>query len=146
MDCETNMIIAFLIAYLFFSPANANAQNYIVKVDRVIDGDTFVINTQHESPMIQELGLHIRVKGLDTPEIKGKCDKEKTLAKTAKEFLADLLEENYVILTNIEWDKFGGRIVADVFMADHQNLTNILISKKLGISYFGEKKTKDWCK
>ena len=72
--------------------------------------------------------------------------KEKTLAKTAKEFLADLLEENYVILTNIEWDKFGGRIVADVFMADHQNLTNILISKKLGISYFGEKKTKDWCK
>jgi len=140
------MFTAIILAYLYFTTSDANAQNYIVKVDRVIDGDTFVINTQHESPMIQELGLHIRVKGLDTPEIKGKCDKEKTLAKTAKEFLADLLEENYVILTNIEWDKFGGRIVADVFMADHQNLTNILISKKLGISYFGEKKTKDWCK
>lgn len=140
------MITAIFLIFLYLTTPNANAQNYIVKVDRVIDGDTFVINTQHESPMIQELGLHIRVKGLDTPEIKGKCEKEKELAKTAKEFVADLLEENYVILSDIEWDKFKGRIVADVFMADHQNLTNILISKKLGVSYFGEKKTKDWCK
>lgn len=78
-----NMIILFIFL-LLISPAKA--ENYFIeKVIRVTDGDTFVIDTSEKSSILRELGLSVRILGIDTPEKKGKCKKEKDLALKATE-------------------------------------------------------------
>lgn len=135
----------FILFLLICSPALAD--EYYVKVARVVDGDTFVVDISKESAIIQKMGLSVRINGIDTPELsKAKCLKEKKLALKAKEFLEQVIKENYVILKNVKKDKFGGRIVADVFLPDNQNITELLLANNHGVKYFGDKKTKDWCK
>ena len=58
--------------------------------------------------------VRIRIRGIDTPEIKGKCEKERKLAKEAKRFLNKLIMESHLItLRNLNWGKYGGRIIAE---------------------------------
>jgi len=63
------------------------------------------------SEVARELGIgekiSIRVNGIDTPEIKGKCDKEKYDAKQAKEMVADILKDaEQINLKNMERGKY----------------------------------------
>jgi endonuclease YncB( thermonuclease family) len=56
------------------------------------DGDTCTITI----PSLPELfgdRLSIRIVGIDTPEMKGKCDHERMLALQAKAFLAKHLQQ-----------------------------------------------------
>lgn len=137
-------MVLFLIFLLLSSPAKAD-NVYIYKVTKVIDGDTFEIETENQSLLIQELGLKIRVSGIDTPEMKGKCNKEKELAQKAKKIASILILNKDVKLSNVKWDKFGGRIDATVEIGDI-NLAQTLINNKLAVEYNGEKKSKNWCK
>jgi endonuclease YncB( thermonuclease family) len=41
--------------------------------------------------------ISIRVNGIDTPEIRGKCEKEKYDAQQAKEMVADILKDAKVV-------------------------------------------------
>ena len=118
---------------------------YVYKVSRVIDGDTLEIETTNESQLIKDLGLQIRVLGIDTPEKKGKCPKEKDLAQKATLLIKNLVENKEVAISNVSWDKFGGRIDANVFI-NGVNINDELFKRNLAIPYFGEKKEKDWCK
>ena len=118
---------------------------YVYKVSRVIDGDTLEIETTNESQLIKDLGLQIRVLGIDTPEKKGKCQKEKDLAQKATLLIKNLVENKEVAISNVSWDKFGGRIDANVFI-NGVNINDELFKRNLAIPYFGEKKEKDWCK
>lgn len=136
-------MLLFLIFLLLSSPAKAE-NVYIYKVTKVIDGDTFEIETTDQSLLIQELGLRIRVSGIDTPEMKGKCAKEKELAQKAKKIASVLMLNKDVKLSNVKWDKFGGRIDAKVEI-DNIDLAQALIKNKLAIEYNGEKKSKNWC-
>ena len=52
------------------------------------DGDTCKFDIP-DVPDVFGKGLSIRIRGIDTPEIRGKCENEKVLAKKAKEFIAD---------------------------------------------------------
>ena len=53
--------------------------------------------------------IKIRINGIDTPEIKGKCEREKKLALEAKVFINDLIKNSTVIyLKNLKWGKYGG--------------------------------------
>ena len=61
-------MIIFLILFLLASPAHAQEQMYVYKALRIIDGDTIAINIQQESPLIQKLGLNVRIRGIDAPE------------------------------------------------------------------------------
>ena len=104
------------------------------------DGDTIT------TPIIAIKGLpplHIRVFGIDTPEIKGACPEEKALAKKAKERLAEILQDE-VTIQPMDWDKYGGRFIATVYDKNGKNVAETLISEGLARPYFGEKKT-PWC-
>ena len=68
----------------------------------VIDGDTVVVN--HE---------RIRLKGIDAPEIKGRCANERALAAQATEMLASLLSDRTVTIEPDGNDRYG-RILANV--------------------------------
>ena len=90
--------------------------------------------------------VRVRIRGIDTPEIKGKCKAERELAQKAKSYINKSIREAHVItLRNLEWGKYGGRIVADLYI-DNTNYLRYIENEKFYVLYNGGKKVKDWCK
>ena len=135
-----------LIAAMLLLSAPAFANPYDYKVVRVVDGDTVVV----EAPWAPvELGkeISLRVMGIDTPEKGGraKCPKEAALGEKATLFAKEKIKPGQVVQVNlIAWDKFGGRIDADILLAG-QNFGQMQIAAGLARPYKGEAKS-DWCK
>ena len=107
------------------------------------DGDTITFNLPGLHPIISEK-ISIRVNGIDTPEIKGKCEKEKYDAKQAQQMVADILKDaDQIVLINMERGKYF-RIAADVIV-DGESLGDILVETGMAIRYDGGRKVKGWC-
>ena len=110
---------------------------------RNYDGDTITFNLPGLHPIIGEK-INIRVNGIDTPEIKGKCEKEKYDAQQVRDMVADILKDaEQITLKNMERGKYF-RIAVDVFV-DGENLSEVLVGAGMAIRYSGGKKTFDWC-
>lgn len=135
------IIIAFCILLASIT-ASAQCQNEI-KVVGVIDGDTLkAVVVGFPDPL---RNVSIRIMGIDTPEKRSKCPNEKAQANLAKAFVQEQLNETQTVtLKNMTWDKYGGRILAEVFF-DGRDLSQVLLEKKLAVPYYGEKKSFDWC-
>lgn len=115
----------------------------VSEVTSIYDGDTFRANIQGY-PDIVGNRIGVRINGIDTPELRGKCEKEKALARKAKQFSVDKLRQAKKIeLRHMKRGKYF-RIVADVYV-DDQNLGKMLIEKELAVVYDGGHKGKDWC-
>lgn len=108
------------------------------------DGDTCMVSI----PGIPALfGDHIPVRllGIDTSEIKGQCDREKQLARKARDFARTLLGEAHEIrlVKASRGDKYFrvlGRLVAD-----GQDVSQALIDARLAVPYNGGTKISAWC-
>jgi micrococcal nuclease len=110
---------------------------------RNYDGDTITFNLPELHPIIGEK-ISIRINGIDTPEIKGKCEKEKYDAKQAQEMVADILKDaEQIVLRNMERGKYF-RIAADVIV-DGENLADMLVESGVAVKYDGGKKSHKWC-
>ena len=110
---------------------------------RNYDGDTITFNLPDLHPIIGE-EISIRVNGIDTPEIKGKCEKEKYNAQQAQQMVADFLKDaEQIVLKSMERDKYF-RIAADVII-DGENLADVLVEAGMAVRYDGGKKTHKWC-
>ena len=110
---------------------------------RSYDGDTITFNLPGFHPIIGEK-ISIRVNGIDTPEIRGKCEKEKYDAIQAKEMVADILKDAEVItLKNMQRGKYF-RIATDV-VVDGESLGDMLVEAGMAVRYDGGKKTHKWC-
>jgi endonuclease YncB( thermonuclease family) len=145
-------MILFLILALLVAPAKAQNLDtmYVYKAIRIIDGDTIALNVENEKPLIQQIGLSVRIRGIDTPErgSKAKCDKERALAEKATKLVNEIvgaMGQNELLLSKVKWDKFGGRIDAFV-KVNGVDIGKALLVRGLAVKYDGEKKTKDWCK
>jgi micrococcal nuclease len=120
-----------------------------IKGGRVIkcyDADTITIASKlpyKESPLYR---LSVRLSGIDAPEIKGKSEEEKELAKQARDFVSNLILNKYVRLENVESEKYG-RILADVYIGD-VHLNDLLIRERYAVKYGGGTKLKptSWLK
>ena len=89
--------------------------------------------------------INIRVRGIDTPEIRTRCKSEKALGYQAKVIVQNILKDaKEVIIKNISRGKYF-RLVADVY-ADGVNITDALFEAELAVVYNGRKKTYNWCK
>ena len=107
------------------------------------DGDTIKFDLPGLHPIIGNK-INIRVNGIDTPEIRGKCEQEKYSAEQAREMVADILKDAEKIdLKNMERGRYF-RIAADVF-ADGESIAEILVEAGMAIRYNGGKKTHNWC-
>ena len=114
----------------------------INKIINVYDGDTFRVDID-EFPPIVGRNIAIRILGIDTPEIKGSCHKERELAIKARDFTRKYLNAaNIVSLTNLRRDKYF-RILANVHI-DGKNLGDALLTQKLAVVYSGKSKF-NWC-
>ena len=80
-------------------------------VTSVYDGDTVKVQAEHW-PGHTWTGS-VRVLGIDTPEIRGKCPEEKIAAIAAREYVKAILGI-HIMLHNIRLGKFAGRVLADV--------------------------------
>ncbi len=138
---------AFLILPFLLLPSYSLAKSFgafegAVYV-RNYDGDTITFNLPGLHPIIGEK-ISIRVNGIDTPEIKGKCEKEKYDAKQAQQMVADILKDaEQITLKNMERGKYF-RIAADVYV-DGENLADMLIEAGMAVYYDGGKKIHKWC-
>ncbi len=106
-----------------------------------VDGDTF----QATIELWPDLSIHtkIRIAGIDAPELKSRCAKERAMAVEAREALGFLLE-GPIRLRNVRRDKFGGRFIADGALADGSDLAATLISAGFARAYDGGKR-QPWC-
>ena len=111
---------------------------------RNYDGDTITFNLPGLHPIIGEK-ISIRVNGIDTPEIRGKCEKEIYDAKQAQEMVADIFKDaEQIDLKNMERGKYF-RIAADVIV-DGESLGEMLVEAGMAVRYDGGKKNRNWCK
>ncbi len=118
----------------------ALALDVTAQVLRVKDGDTIVVRAQIWLDTYVETA--VRLRGVDTPEIHGKCPEEKALARRATEYVAAALSGRVVRLVNVRRGKYG-RAVATV-LVDGLDLAREIIAAGLGRAYFGEKR-QSWC-
>ena len=131
------MIIALLIAAQIF------LAEYPAEIVRVIDGDTLTVHIYPWPGVIVE--TRIRMLGIDTPEIRGKCAEEKDKAREAKQAVAQLLPIGAKVqIRNVRQDKYAGRHDAEVILADGRSVGEVLIAAGLARPYHGEKRD-GWC-
>ena len=110
---------------------------------RNYDGDTITFNLPNLHPIIGKK-IRVRLNGIDTPEIKGKCDKEKYDAEQAREMVEDILKDaEKITLKNMQRGNYF-RIASDVIV-DGESLADMLIEAGMAIKYSGGKKTHKWC-
>ena len=107
------------------------------------DGDTIRFDLPRYPPIAGK-DIRVRVNGIDTPEIKGKCEKEKYNAQQAQQMVEDILKDaEQITLKNMERGKYF-RIAADVYV-DGEKLTDVLIEAGMAVRYDGGRKVKGWC-
>ena len=82
---------------------------------RVIDGDTFEARVRVWPGM--DITTRVRLRGIDAPELRARCDDERVKALAARDALARLLAEGEVGISRVGQDKYGGRVDADVSTA-----------------------------
>ena len=91
---------------------------------RVIDGDTFACDIDEHSAIAGK-NISIRLRGINTPELRSKSEKERKSANLEKQRLSELLHGARVIeLRNIDRDKYF-RIDADVYIDGIDILTKL---------------------
>ncbi len=110
-----------------------------VSIASVYDGDTFKINLNCSLAVYCEK-VPVRVRGVDTPEIKGKTEREKKLAQKAKEFTKNFLSQEPINLSDCSRDKYF-RLLCNVKNGQGKNLASELIKHNLGYSYDGGTKS-----
>ena len=140
-------ILIFVILSLLLLPSYSLANSFGDYKGAVYlknyDGDTITFNLPGLHPIIGEK-INIRVNGIDTPKIRGKCDQEKYNAKQAKAMVTDILKDaEQITLKNMERGKYF-RIAADVYV-DGENLGDLLIEAGIAVKYDGGKKIHQWC-
>jgi micrococcal nuclease len=108
----------------------------------VIDGDTLLVNAR---PWPQHsIAVLVRIRGIDAPEMKSKCEASRRAAERAKQALSHLATGR-IRLTNISGDKYFGRIVADVTAEGDTDIGAAMVGTGLARIYDGGRKVRESC-
>lgn len=112
-----------------------------VRVLSVLDGDTFR-GEAHVWPG-HHVRVNVRIRGIDAPEMKSRCDTERAAAEAARDVLTNMLGET-VSIANISGAKYYGRVLADVATADGVAVADAMIELALVRPYDGGRRD-GWC-
>ena len=132
-----NMIKLILFILLF----NINTAMAIPSY-RVVDGDTIEIKDPNAPISILKTIKSHRLYGIDTPELKGKCKKERELALKAKYFTQNFITLNSQIFYHQKLDKYG-RFLIEI-KNNNKDLATELVVAGLAVYYEGDAKY-NWC-
>ncbi len=136
------LVAALFLFYGFCAQAQITAGALVTDA---FDGDTLSVEATIWPDLVWTGS--VRVKGVDTPEIQGECKEEQTLAIEARDYVRVLLMNKAVRLTDVENDKYGGRVMARVYFREGESwvdLADRLIEMGLGQAYLGGVR-EEWC-
>ena len=141
---KTVLIVLVLMTAMTATADERTYGNLPAKYVKNYDGDTVTVTIPGVHPLLGDK-ISVRVRGIDTPEVKGKCQQEKDLARTGQRLVESMLKNaKTVTLENVGRGKYF-RIVADV-IADGKSVGAVLLKNNLAVVYDGGKKIMDWCK
>jgi len=114
------------------------------KVIKVYDGDTITVAAKlpfKESPIYR---FSVRLRSIDSPEIKGESEKECKLAIRSRDALHNLIFGKVIELKNNGKEKYG-RLLADVYYNDI-HINKWMVHNGYAVKYDGGKKIRgvDW--
>lgn len=107
------------------------------RIIKVYDGDSFWVAAYLKGDLYK---FAIRLKGVDTPEMKASADHEKELARMAKKFVMDKIIGQVVAITGNAHEKYG-RLLCNV-SRDGEDIADALVARKLARRYDGGTKHK----
>lgn len=111
-------------------------------VTAVIDGDT--LEVQARIWLGQQVTTRVRLAGIDAPEARSNCARERALAARAESLLKARLRRPEVQLYDLSYGKYAGRILARVETADGEDLGSALLAAGLARAYAGGRRA-PWC-
>jgi endonuclease YncB( thermonuclease family) len=108
----------------------------------VVDGDTLAVRAHIW--LGQVVATHVRLRGVDAPELHGHCPRERQAAQRARDALSRLTRGGTVTLEDLRPDKYGGRVLARVRDGQGVDLGAALLSARVVAPYAGGRRA-DWC-
>ncbi len=144
---------ALLACLLLFAAAPAAKAEEVLAgpvpavVEEVVDGDTLRVRARIW--LGQEVATYVRLAGVDAPEVRGACRRERALARQAQDFLIThlALRQDHragVSLRDVRYGKYARRIVARVETAAGLDLGTALLAAGLAQPYDGGRRP-HWC-
>lgn len=129
-------VIGIAISLLIALPAAA--AEYYPKFIQAYDGDTLTLEIDGRRD-------HLRLAGVDSPEIKGKCQAERDLALRARDFTRTWAMRSDLTLTTgkREREKYG-RLLGELTNEHGEFLSEKLIEAGLAVRWTG-KRFQHWC-
>jgi len=118
------------------------AGGHPAEVLRVNDGDTFEARV-HVWPGMQ-VTTKVRLRGIDAAEFRAQCAEEYRLATAARDALSRLLAEGGVTIGRIDFDKYGGRVVANAATRTTPDISEALLKTGYVRAYDGGRR-ESWC-
>ena len=135
------LIVPAVLAQALAPPAHRHLVP--ITVLRVYDGDTITAAVATVWPG-QNVSTAIRLNGIDTPEIRGDCDRERELAVKARDLLRERLARAALIqIADPFHGRWAGRVVAAV-LVDGVDVGGMLVSAGFARVYDGGTRL-SWC-
>jgi len=139
-------ILFFFLSWFgaFFAPAYANDWHFHhVTFHRCYHVHSCFVTIPYLPPIFGDI-LMVRLAGIDTPEILGKCEKEKKLAADARNYVNTILENAKEIeLYDIERGEHFNLIAR--IMANGRNVSELLIKENFAVPVSTPSSKADWC-
>ena len=111
------------------------------RVIEVVDGDT--IRVAARIWLGQDVETLVRIAGIDAPELRGRCTRERRMAAAARDLLARQLFGS-VVLTAIANGTYAGLVVAHVALPRGADVAALLLEAGLARPYDGGAR-QPWC-
>ncbi|TCS64820.1 thermonuclease family protein [Varunaivibrio sulfuroxidans] len=108
----------------------------------VHDGDTLTVRARIW--LDQEVVVRVRIAGIDAPELHGKCRREAQMAIVARDTLAGWIGAGPLMLSDLHYGKYAGRVIAVVTLPDGRDAAEALIAAHLARAYRGGRRA-GWC-
>lgn len=139
--------LCILLLTFFCSLAGAHAGERIegpvkARVLAVPDGDSLVVLARIWPG--QDIRAHIRLRGIDAPEMRGRCADEALAADAARLALHAFIAQRRVTLHDIQPGKYFGRVLAHVENHAGRDLAQAMLNDGKARAYGGGKR-RTWC-
>ena len=145
-------MLVVLVTLVIGAPGSLGAGDRLAgplpaQVVSVLDGDTLEVRVHIW--LGQDIQTRVRLAGIDAPELKGKCARERVLAQRARAYLKAQLDPSgagtaSVRLREVRYGKYAGRVLARVETLDGTDLGQALVTAGLARPYDGRRRA-SWC-
>ncbi len=137
------LTLILVLAPAWLAPARERLPGPVrADVIAVYDGDTLIVRARIW--LGQVVNTKVRLAGVDAPELRGRCAREKRMALAARSFVKRKLVAGGVTLRDIRFGKYAGRVLARVITAEGEDLGKALLAAGHARPYRGGRRG-GWC-